>query len=38
MTRLTRQLFPLFLVEVVVLLIITFVPETVTALPRLFGF
>jgi tripartite ATP-independent transporter DctM subunit len=38
MTRLTRQIIPFFLVEVVVLLIITFVPQTVTALPRLFGF
>jgi len=37
MTRLTRQIFPFFLVEVIVLLIITFVPQTVTGLPRLLG-
>jgi tripartite ATP-independent transporter DctM subunit len=37
MTHLTRQIFPFFLVEVIVLLIITFVPQTVTGLPRLLG-
>jgi tripartite ATP-independent transporter DctM subunit len=38
MAALTRRIIPLFLVEVLVLLIITFVPATVTTLPRLFGF
>lgn len=36
--RLTRQIMPLFLVELVVLIIITFVPVTVIGLPRLLGF
>lgn len=36
--RLSKQILPLFLVELLVLLIITFVPQTVTALPRLLGF
>ncbi|WP_413207087.1 TRAP transporter large permease [Rhodospirillum sp. A1_3_36] len=36
--RLTRQIFPLFLVEVAVLAVITFLPDTVTFLPRLFGY
>lgn len=36
--KLTQQIIPLFLVEVIVLLIITFVPVTVTGLPRLLGF
>lgn len=36
--RLTRQIIPLFLVEVLVLLIITFVPVTVTGLPDFLGF
>ncbi|MCF8481825.1 MAG: TRAP transporter large permease [Rhodospirillum sp.] len=36
--RLTRQIFPLFLVEVTVLVVITFLPDTVTVLPRLFGY
>ncbi|PSJ44122.1 C4-dicarboxylate ABC transporter permease [Zobellella endophytica] len=38
MAALTRRIIPMFLVEVLVLLIITFVPATVTTLPRLFGF
>jgi TRAP-type C4-dicarboxylate transport system permease large subunit len=36
--RLTRQIMPLFLVELLALIIIAFVPVTVTGLPRLFGF
>lgn len=36
--RLTRQILPLFLVELFVLIIITFVPVTVIGLPRLLGF
>ena len=36
--RLTRQILPLFLVEVLVLLLITFVPATVIGLPRLLGY
>jgi len=36
--RLTKQILPLFLVELLVLVIITFVPVTVTGLPRLLGF
>ena len=36
--RLTRQILPLFLVELAVLIILTFVPVTVTGLPRLLGF
>ncbi|MCB1760601.1 MAG: TRAP transporter large permease [Gammaproteobacteria bacterium] len=35
--RLIRQILPLFLVEVLVLIIITFIPETVIGLPRLLG-
>jgi len=35
--RLIRQILPLFLVEFVVLVIITFVPDTVIGLPRLLG-
>lgn len=35
--RLIRQIFPLFLVEFVVLVIITFVPDAVIGLPRLLG-
>ena len=35
---LSRCILPMFLVEIAVLLIITFIPETVTFLPRLFGF
>jgi len=38
MARLTREIMPFFLVEVVVLFVITFVPETVTGLPRLLGY
>lgn len=38
LSRLTKQILPLFLVEVVVLIIITFVPVTVIGLPRLLGF
>lgn len=36
--RLSKQILPLFLVELLVLLIITFVPQTVIGLPRLLGF
>jgi len=36
--RLSRQIFPLFLVELTVLIIITFVPEIVIGLPHLLGF
>jgi len=36
--RLTRQIVPLFFVELLVLIIISFVPVTVIGLPRLFGF
>lgn len=38
MGRLIRQIFPLFLVELVALIIITFIPATVTWIPRFFGF
>nr|WP_319248516.1 TRAP transporter large permease [uncultured Celeribacter sp.] len=38
MARLTRAIMPFFLVEVLVLLILTFVPETVTWLPRVLGY
>ncbi|MDF1526173.1 MAG: TRAP transporter large permease [bacterium] len=36
--RLIRQIWPFFLVELLALIIITFVPATVTWIPRLFGF
>ncbi len=36
--RLTRQIIPLFLVELIVLIIISFFPVTVTGLPKLLGF
>jgi tripartite ATP-independent transporter DctM subunit len=36
-SRLTKSILPLFLVEVVVLVIITFFPVLVTGLPKLFG-
>jgi TRAP-type C4-dicarboxylate transport system permease large subunit len=36
--RLSRQILPLFLVELLVLILITFIPITVTGLPRLLGF
>ena len=36
--RLSRRIVPLFLVELFVLVIITFVPDTVVGLPRLLGF
>jgi len=38
MARLTRSILPFFLVEVLVLVILTFVPETVTFLPRSLGY
>ncbi len=38
MARLTRAILPFFLVEVAVLFVLTFVPETVTFLPRLLGY
>ncbi len=36
--KLTRQIIPLFLVELLALIIITFVPDTVLWIPRFFGF
>ncbi|WP_455374108.1 TRAP transporter large permease [Limibacillus halophilus] len=36
--RLTRSILPFFVVEVLVLLIITFLPDIVTFLPRLLGY
>jgi len=36
--RLIRQIFPFFLVELLALIIITFIPATVTWIPRFFGF
>ncbi|MCH4563918.1 TRAP transporter large permease [Halomonas sp. EGI 63088] len=38
LARLSRRILPLFLVELLVLLIITFVPGIVTGLPRLLGY
>lgn len=38
MVRLTRSILPFFLVEVLVLLILTFVPQTVIWLPRVLGY
>ncbi|QDY70974.1 TRAP transporter large permease [Qingshengfaniella alkalisoli] len=38
MARLTRSILPFFFVEVLVLIILTFVPETVTWLPRTLGY
>ncbi|NVK41128.1 MAG: TRAP transporter large permease [Oceanospirillaceae bacterium] len=38
MGAISRRIMPLFLVELVVLAIITFIPQTVTFLPRLFGY
>lgn len=38
MARLIRSIVPFFLVEVLVLLILTFVPETVIWLPRVLGY
>lgn len=38
MARLSRAILPLFFVEVLVLLILTFVPETVIWLPRAMGY
>jgi tripartite ATP-independent transporter DctM subunit len=38
MARLSRAILPFFLVEVLVLFILTFVPQLVTFLPRLLGF
>ncbi|MBZ9558026.1 MULTISPECIES: TRAP transporter large permease [unclassified Modicisalibacter] len=38
LARLSMRVLPLFLVEVLVLLIITFFPVTVTGLPRLLGY
>ncbi|MGB0748342.1 MAG: TRAP transporter large permease subunit [Magnetospiraceae bacterium] len=36
--KLTRQIIPLFLVELLVLIVITFVPVTVTGLPKILGY
>jgi TRAP-type C4-dicarboxylate transport system permease large subunit len=38
LARLTRAILPFFLVEVLVLVILTFVPELVTFLPRSLGY
>ncbi|MDW7745580.1 TRAP transporter large permease [Halomonas sp.] len=38
LSRLSRRILPLFLVELLVLLLITFVPSIVTGLPRLIGY
>lgn len=38
MGAISRRIMPLFLVELLVLAIITFIPQTVTFLPRLFGY
>lgn len=38
MARLSRAILPFFVVEVLVLLILTFVPQTVTWLPRAMGY
>lgn len=38
MARLAREIIPFFVVEVLVLLVITFVPETVIGLPNLLGY
>ena len=38
MARLVRAILPFFAVEVFVLLVLTFVPDTVLFLPRLFGY
>lgn len=38
MARLVRQIMPFFAVELLVLLILTFVPQTVTWLPRALGY
>ncbi|WP_404424027.1 TRAP transporter large permease [Thalassospira australica] len=38
MARMIKSIMPLFLVELVVLLVITFVPQLVTFMPNLFGF
>lgn len=38
MGKLSRCIMPMFLVEVVVLAIITFIPQSVTFLPHLFGY
>lgn len=38
MGAISKQIMPMFMVEVAVLMIITFIPETVTFLPKLFGY
>ncbi|MDX5433402.1 MAG: hypothetical protein LPK20_07515 [Halomonas sp.] len=38
LARLSRRVLPLLLVQILVLLIITFVPAVVTWLPRLLGY
>jgi TRAP-type C4-dicarboxylate transport system permease large subunit len=38
LAALVRQIIPLFLVELIVLIIISFFPVTVIGLPRLLGF
>jgi TRAP-type C4-dicarboxylate transport system permease large subunit len=38
LAALVRQIIPLFFVELIVLIIITFFPVAVIGLPRLFGF
>ncbi len=38
MGAISRRIMPMFLVELLVLIIITFIPQTVTFIPRLFGY
>ena len=38
MARMIRAIMPFFIVELMVLILITFVPDIVTFLPNLFGF
>jgi TRAP-type C4-dicarboxylate transport system permease large subunit len=37
LNKIIKRIIPFFFVEVIVLLVITFVPETVTFLPNLLG-
>jgi TRAP-type C4-dicarboxylate transport system permease large subunit len=38
MGAISRRIMPMFLVELLVLIIITFIPQTVTFIPGLFGY
>jgi TRAP-type C4-dicarboxylate transport system permease large subunit len=38
MARITRAILPFFLVEVLVLVLLTFIPDIVTFLPRMLGY